>query len=129
MRIDRRRKQRGAALVEFAIVLPVLVLLLFGIIEFTRAYSAKTTMTHAAREGARTLALRGTVSDAQARVRASSPSLNQSNLTITTVPASGVCTPGQTVSVVVSYQMPYSIPMFRSGDWSLQETGVMRCGG
>jgi Flp pilus assembly protein TadG len=116
-------------MVEFAMVLPVLVLLLFGIIEFTRAYNAKTTMTHAAREGARTLALRGSVSDAQARVRASSPSLNQNNLTITTIPASGTCTSGQTVSVVVSYQMRYSIPMFRSGNWSLQETGVMRCGG
>jgi Flp pilus assembly protein TadG len=116
-------------MVEFALVLPVLVLLLFGIIEFTRAYNAKTTMTHAAREGARTLALRGTVADAQARVRASSPSLNQNNVTITTTPASGVCTPGQTVTVVVSYQMRYSIPMYRSGNWSLQETGVMRCGG
>ena len=116
-------------MVEFAIVLPVLVLFLFGVIEFTRGYNAKTTMTHAAREGARTLALRGSVSDAQARVRASSPSLNQSNLTITTTPASGTCTPGQTVSVIVSYQLRYSIPMFRSGNWSLQETGVMRCGG
>ena len=116
-------------MVEFALVLPVLVLLLFGIIEFTRAYNAKTSMTHAAREGARTLALRGTVAEANARVRATAPSLNQSNLTITTVPASGVCTPGQTVTVVVSYQMQYSIPMFRDGTWSLQETGVMRCGG
>ena len=116
-------------MVEFALVLPVLVLLLFGVIEFTRAYNAKTTMTHAAREGARTLALRGTVADAQARVRASAPSLDQSKLTITTTPASGVCTPGQTVTVVVSYQMQYSIPMYRSGKWSLQETGVMRCGG
>jgi Flp pilus assembly protein TadG len=116
-------------MVEFALVLPVLVLLLFGVIEFTRAYNAKTTMTHAAREGARTLALHGSVSEAQARVRASSPSLNQAHVTITTVPASGVCTPGQTVKVVVSYQMRYSIPMFRSGNWSLQETGVMRCGG
>jgi Flp pilus assembly protein TadG len=116
-------------MVEFALVVPILVLLLFGIIEFTRAYNAKTTMTHAAREGARTLALRGSVADAQARVRASSPSLNQSTLTITTTPSTGTCTPGQTVTVVLSYQMPYSIPMFRSGTWSLQETGVMRCGG
>src|SRR5688572_19560794 len=129
MRFHHRDTDRGAAMVEFALVLPVLVLLLFGIIEFTRAYNAKTTMTHAAREGARTLALRGTVAEATDRVRATAPSLNQSNLTITTVPASGVCTPGQTVTVVVSYQMQYSIPMFRDGTWSLQETGVMRCGG
>jgi Flp pilus assembly protein TadG len=129
MKLKARDRNRGAAMVEFALVLPVLVLLLFGVIEFTRAYNAKTTMTHAAREGARTLALRGTVADAQARVRATSPSLNQANLTITTTPASGTCTPGQTVSVVLSYRMPYSIPMFRSGEWSLKETGVMRCGG
>src|SRR5918994_3096617 len=129
MNTKDRHESRGAAMVEFALVLPVLIVLLFGIIEFTRAYNAKTSMTHAAREGARTLALRGSVSDAQARVRATSPSLNQANLTITTTPASGTCTPGQTVSVVVSYQMPYSIPLFRSGDWSLTETGVMRCGG
>lgn len=129
MKTKDRHESRGASMVEFALVLPVLVLLLFGVIEFTRAYNAKTSMTHAAREGARTLALRGSVSDAQARVRASSPSLNQANLTITTTPASGTCTPGQTVTVVVSYRMPYSIPLFRSGEWSLQETGVMRCGG
>ena len=116
-------------MVEFALVLPVLIVLLFGIIEFTRAYNAKTSMTHAAREGARTLALKGSVSDAQARVRATSPSLNHANVTITTTPASGVCTPGQTVTVVVSYRMPYSIPLFRKGDWDLKETGVMRCGG
>ena len=44
---------RGAALVEFAILLPVLLLLVCGIIDFGRALNAQITLTQAAREGAR----------------------------------------------------------------------------
>jgi Flp pilus assembly protein TadG len=47
------RDDRGAAAVEFALVLPLLLLILFGIIEFGRAWSVKQTLTDAAREGAR----------------------------------------------------------------------------
>ena len=53
-----RRDDRGAAMVEFAIVLPVLLLILMGIIEFGRAYNAQVSIQAAAREGARELALR-----------------------------------------------------------------------
>lgn len=48
---------RGAAVVEFAIVLPVLLLLVFGIIDFGRALNAQIALTQAAREGARLDAL------------------------------------------------------------------------
>lgn len=47
------RKQKGAALVEFAIIVPVFVLLIFGIIEFSLLLYNKGIITHAAREGAR----------------------------------------------------------------------------
>ncbi len=47
----------GSSAVEFALVLPVLVLLVFGIIEFGRAFNAYVTVTHAAREGARMAAV------------------------------------------------------------------------
>lgn len=46
-------KQRGATLVEFAIVAPLLFLLLFGLIEFGRAIATYTDVATAAREGAR----------------------------------------------------------------------------
>jgi Flp pilus assembly protein TadG len=49
----RWRDDRGAAAVEFALVLPILILLLFGIIEFARAWNVRQTLTDAAREGAR----------------------------------------------------------------------------
>ncbi len=47
------KKNRGASAVEFAIVLPLLVLLVFGIIEFTFALYDKAMITNASREGAR----------------------------------------------------------------------------
>ncbi len=45
--------QRGAALLEFVIVFPVLVMLLFGTWEFGRIFDAWLVSTNAAREGAR----------------------------------------------------------------------------
>ena len=49
----RRRREGGAALVEFALVLPMLVLVLFGIIEFGIALNDYQSIRHGAREGAR----------------------------------------------------------------------------
>lgn len=58
--VDRARysaaiggRQRGAALVEFAIVVPLLVLLLFGIVEFGWVLAQFNEVRHAAQEGAR----------------------------------------------------------------------------
>ncbi len=48
------RGQRSQALIEFALVSPVLLLLLFGIIDIGRAIFYYDTINHAAREGART---------------------------------------------------------------------------
>src|SRR5579859_1395033 len=50
-------RDRGAAAVEFALLLPLLLLLIFGIIDFGRALNAQITLTQAAREGARMAAL------------------------------------------------------------------------
>lgn len=47
------RRKRGQALVEMALVLPILLLLVFGIVEFGRIYHCHMTLTSATREGAR----------------------------------------------------------------------------
>ena len=52
-RLMARRDQEGAAAVEFALLLPLLVLLLFGMIEFGFAFNARIQATNAAREAAR----------------------------------------------------------------------------
>ena len=46
-------RRRGQALVEFAMVLPLLLLLLMGLIEFGRAWNLHQVVTDASREGAR----------------------------------------------------------------------------
>ncbi len=53
---DRKHGQASQALIEFALVSPVLLLLLFGIIDLGRAVFYYDTLSHAAREGARTAA-------------------------------------------------------------------------
>lgn len=57
------RGQAGASAVEFAIVLPVLVLLLFGVIQFGLAYNRQQGLNAAVREGARLASIGGTFQD------------------------------------------------------------------
>lgn len=54
---SRQHGQEGAALLEFAIVLPLLLILLFGVIEAGWAFSQQLEVRHGAREGARLLAV------------------------------------------------------------------------
>ena len=53
MRLRRDRRGRGQALVEFALVIPIFLLLLVAIFDMGRAVFAYNTLTNAAREGAR----------------------------------------------------------------------------
>jgi Flp pilus assembly protein TadG len=52
-----RQRERGANLLEFALVAPFLILLLFGIIEFAWLFGQDLTIKHGAREGARLAAV------------------------------------------------------------------------
>jgi Flp pilus assembly protein TadG len=64
------RDQRGAAAVEFALLLPLLVMLVFGIVEFSVLYNRQQGLHAAAREGAREAALpTSTQGDIEDRVR------------------------------------------------------------
>lgn len=117
--------ERGAALIEFALVLPLLILLVFGVIEFGRGYHTKTTLTHAAREGVRVAALDS--GDPVSTVRNAAPNLNSAAIGVVVAP--NPCTPGQPVTVTVTYNHAYDIPLFKGGTWTFVEQGVMRCGG
>jgi Flp pilus assembly protein TadG len=79
------RNQRGAALVEFAIVALLLFTLLFGIIEFGLIIKDYLTLSQAAREGARCAALRGTVAEVTERVENSAAGFSQDQIDALTV--------------------------------------------
>lgn len=64
------REERGAALLETAVTLPLLLLVAVGIFEFGRAFQTWQVLTNAAREGARVAVLPGTDDEAvRARVQ------------------------------------------------------------
>jgi Flp pilus assembly protein TadG len=68
-RIPRIASERGQALVETAIMLPILLLVCVGIFEFGRAFQTWQVLTNAAREGARIAILpNATTAEVQARV-------------------------------------------------------------
>jgi hypothetical protein len=62
-----QRSERGQSLVEFALILPILVLLLVGILDFGRAVYAFNTVNNAARQGARLAIVDQTVAHIQER--------------------------------------------------------------
>ncbi len=131
LRAARLRGERGATAVEFAFILPLLIVLVLGIAEFGRAFQVSGTLSAAAREGVRVMALQNDPAAARTAVRNAAPSLNPAvtNAQITITPAS--CPTGATsttVRVTVTYPMPFLTGFFGSGV-TLSGTGVMRCNG
>jgi hypothetical protein len=117
--------ERGAAMVEFAIVLPLLLMLVFGIIEFGRAYNNQVTLTHAAREGVRELTISGDADAAKdVAIAAASSSLRTELLTFDLT----TCTPGDPAEMRVNYPFQFFVPFLPSSPLTLTGTGVMRCG-
>ncbi len=123
-----RQGEQGAAVVEFALVLPILMMFIFGIVEFGRGYNARIELTAAVREGARTAALGGNQAEIEARTRAAAPGLSGPM----SFPATTTCTvnpPPPNASVSVAYEFTYDIPFLGQKTTDLKATGVMRCGG
>lgn len=58
-----RSNEEGQGIVEFALVLPIFIMFLLGIMEFGWMFNAQITTTSAAREGARTRAIMGITTD------------------------------------------------------------------
>jgi hypothetical protein len=125
-----RRRDRGAAAVEFALVLPVLLLIIFGIIDFGRMLTAKITLTEAAREGARAAALVGSA-EASARINAVVAGLDIDEPSIDGCPDPPDPTADATVTITYQFQFitPISALAGIGGDGGveLSATGLMPC--
>jgi len=104
------RNQRGQTMTEFAMILPVFALLLFGIIQFGIAFNHYLTVTDAARVGARKAVVSRTATNPNgqtiAAVRNSAANLDQAKLNVT---VTTTWTQGTDVTVSASY--PYEISL------------------
>ena len=108
----RKKREQGQTMAEFALVLPVLAILLFGVIQFGITFNNYLAVTDAVRAGARQAAVARYLPPGEreakvtARVYASADGLDTSKLEVTVTPSDG-WEPGSDVTVEASY--PYSI--------------------
>jgi TadE-like protein len=113
-RRERDRDERGAVAVELALTLPILIMLVFGIIEFGITFNRLQGLHAAAREGARVGAVDpgsecGAAYDALSGMSINSPSCSVSGC------------PGDSVVVTLRANSPISIPLV--GDFNIRLTG------
>ena len=125
-------KDRGSAAVEFALILPVLLLLVFGIIDFGRLLNAKITLNQAAHEGARAAAVQG--EDAARATIAKVLGGMAGGAGDPTITACGPQPlPGEDATVTVTYHFNYVTPLAILGGFgdangnTLTATAVVPC--
>jgi Flp pilus assembly protein TadG len=114
---DRRRRSRGQSLVEFAIVFPIFILVLFGLIEFSFMLYSQMTVSNAAREAARVSVVDPdacSIPDlAKATAMASATGLNTTYLVVNgSVPGCAKAKQGDIVTVTVNYTYHTFFPLF-----------------
>jgi Flp pilus assembly protein TadG len=126
--LKRFENQRGVASLEFVLILPILLFVLFASVELSRAWFTMNLLTTAAREAARA----GVVSAPDAVQAAGTAKLNQllgsGNWTGTVTCNPAPCAPDSQVQVNVSMPfttvLPNLLPMLSS--ITLQQTASMR---
>jgi Flp pilus assembly protein TadG len=127
---QRAASEQGAAAVEFALIASVLLMLLFGILEYGRTFSEIEVLTSAAREGAREAAVRGDLADVDARVEeAAQPYVGDGGIAVSMSPASG-CTDtnaGDSVTVSFPHEIEVSIAFVPAYHRTVTIKGVFRC--
>jgi Flp pilus assembly protein TadG len=130
------RQQRGAVAVEFALIMPVLLLILVGTLEFGRVWSQLQVFQGAAREGARCAAVQATDFSTcviQDRINASAGAYTPA--TNATVMVNGVLAPAgctdatreQDVRVYWVQPLTIDIPFWNKVTINATVAGVFRC--
>ncbi|WP_314191510.1 TadE/TadG family type IV pilus assembly protein [uncultured Arthrobacter sp.] len=122
----RAQKDRGAVAVEFALVAPILLALVAGIVEFSHAYNLQISVTQAAREAAREMAIENDQTAAATAAAAGAPGLNAGAFAYTFSP--GACSADENMMVTITYQAATLTGIF-GNTLTVNGVGAMRCGG
>jgi Flp pilus assembly protein TadG len=105
----RLRPERGQALVEFALVVPLMLVLVFAVVDFGRAYLVWVTLRHASFEAARDGSTGDTQSGIVARAQSAAGPYNDSNLSVSVSNAQGAS--GSDVVVTTTYNLQFITPL------------------
>lgn len=114
------KDEKGVSSVEFALILPILVMLMVGILEFGMAYSNYIAVTHAAREGARLAAVN---QFSETIVREKAYPVNPDSISIS-YPNGNIH--GEPVLVTIRYNKKIEIPLWGSIVVPLESWASMR---
>ncbi len=106
-----KKNQKGQALVELAITLPILLLLVMGIAQFGMMLNAYLTIQNSAREGARLGIVGGSNAEINNLIISISSSLSPENLTVNVTPDELNRNSGETLTVSVSYNYHLTVPI------------------
>lgn len=122
------KSEKGASAVEFALIFPILVILVFGIFQFAIAFNNYITITHAAREGARRAAVDLFNPDLKDYIKDMAIPLVLTDDDIVIGVESDEDPPliGDPVSVEITYNFGISIPLVGSWEVPLKNKAVMR---
>ncbi len=116
--------ERGIVAVEMVIAAPILIVMLIGIVEFGRYYNASISVTHAAREAVRKVALYDSASASATASTAATP-VAVSVGSMVTCPVSGV----GNASITLNSSFTFDALIVGLGSKTITRTAVMRCGG
>lgn len=122
-----RASERGAVAVEFAILAPVLVMLLLGIMEFGRAYNVQTTLTNAAREGVRSMAINNSQATARTAAKNAATQLSPALTDVNIAFSAANCAVGTQITVTITYSLSTMTGI--AGPFGMTGKGTMLCGG
>ena len=110
----RRLNERGAVAAEFALLLPVLLTILFGIIEFGMIMYGREVVTNASREGARAGIIQVSPKPTSGQITAiatnylTGTGINPSQVTVTVTGAGGASP--TMLTVTATYNYPWLVP-------------------
>lgn len=121
------KSERGAVAVEFALLAPVLIMLVLGIMEFSRAYNVQLLLSTAAREGVRVMAINNDATAARAAAKSAATGLQPVLVDADIIVAPAGCTIGGQTTVTITYTLSTLTGI--AGPFPLQGKGVMLCGG
>lgn len=106
------KDQHGQAMVEMALILPILLMLCVGIFEFGRIMGSSMVINNLARDGARYGVVGHTDTEIRNLISAEHAWLDEGNMIVTITPEYGFRTTGDTLVVDIDYSVPLMTTFF-----------------